>query len=155
MKLHVVLVEPEIPQNTGNVARTCAAVGAALHLVHPLGFLVDDASVRRAGLDYWNLLTLHEHTSLAAFLRECTSSSLYVYSAHARIVHSSVNYAEESYLVFGKESTGLPAELVRHPPGTAVRIPVRTDARCLNLSNAVAVGVYEVLRQWDFPGQQV
>lgn len=155
MRLHVVLVEPEIPQNTGNIARTCAAVGAELHLVHPLGFRIDDASVRRAGLDYWHLLTVHEHASLAVFLREVATRHLYLYSAHARVVHSAVGYAEESYLVFGKESIGLPAELVRNPPGTAVRIPVRTGARCLNLSNAVAVGVYEVLRQWDFAGQQV
>jgi tRNA (cytidine/uridine-2'-O-)-methyltransferase len=153
MKLHVVLVEPEIPQNTGNVARTCAAIGADLHLVHPLGFRVDDASVRRAGLDYWDLLTVHEHGSLGLFLESHQNSHLYLFSTHATVPHSEVRYAEESYLVFGKETQGLPRDLILGGRGEAVRIPIRDDARCLNLSNAVAVGAFEALRQWDYPGQ--
>jgi tRNA (cytidine/uridine-2'-O-)-methyltransferase len=152
MKLHVVLVEPEIPQNTGNVARTCAAIGADLHLIHPLGFRVDDASVRRAGLDYWDLLTVHEHDSLESFLEGHEHNHLYLFSTHATVAHSDVRYASESYLVFGKETQGLPRRLIREGPGEAVRIPIRDAARCLNLSNAVAVGAFEALRQWDYAG---
>ena len=152
MKLHVVLVEPEIPQNTGNVARTCAAIGAELHLVHPLGFRVDDASVRRAGLDYWNMLTVHEHDSLSAFLDRHRNHHLYFYSARASVSHTAVRYERESYLVFGKETEGLPQEIVLGKKGVAVRIPMRSGARCLNLSNAVAVGVYAALMQWDYAG---
>ncbi|MBU8912908.1 MAG: tRNA (cytidine(34)-2'-O)-methyltransferase [Spirochaetales bacterium] len=153
MRLHVVLVEPEIPQNTGNVARTCAAVGADLHLVHPLGFRVDDAAVRRAGLDYWNLLTIHEYDSLTSFLGRHADSHLYLFSARGSVAHTAITYAAESYLIFGKETEGLPEELIRGGTGEVVRIPIREDARCLNLSNAVAVGVFEVLRQWGYPGQ--
>jgi len=153
MKLHVVLVEPEIPQNTGNIARTCAAVGADLHLVHPLGFQVDDASVRRAGLDYWDMLTVHEYDSLVAFLDDHAHEHLYLFSAHALAAYTAVTYAPESYLVFGKETEGLPRDLINGRIGTAVRIPIRADARCLNLSNAVAVGVFEALRQCNHAGQ--
>jgi len=148
MRLHVVLVEPEIPQNTGNVARTCAAVGADLHLVHPLGFRVDDASVRRAGLDYWDLLTVHEYDSITSFLTSHTHSHLYMFSVRGSVTHTTATYAAESYLIFGKETKGLPEKLIRSGIGEVVRIPIREDARCLNLSNAVAVGVFEVLRQW-------
>ncbi len=153
MRLHVVLVEPEIPQNTGNVARTCAVVGAELHLVHPLGFCVDDASVRRAGLDYWHLLTVHEYDSLASFLAGHSRCHLYLFSTRGSTAHTAVAYPAESYLVFGKETEGLPEELIRAEIGEVVRIPIREQARCLNLSNAVAVGVFEALRQWDYPGQ--
>jgi len=145
-------VEPEIPQNTGNVARTCAAVGADLHLVHPLGFRIDDASVRRAGLDYWDLLTVHEHDSLAAFLASLSDNNLYLFSTRGAVTHTAVEYRTESYLIFGKETRGLPDALIHSGIGEVVRIPIREAARCLNLSNAVAVGVFEVLRQWGYPG---
>ena len=152
MRLHVVLVEPEIPQNTGNVARTCAAIGADLHLVHPLGFSVDDAAVRRAGLDYWDLLTIYEYDSLGSFLSGHTHDHLYLFSTRGSVAHTEITYAAESYLVFGKETEGLPEKLIRGKIGEVLRIPIREDARCLNLSNAVAVGVFEVLRQWGYPG---
>ena len=150
MKLHVVLVEPEIPQNTGNIARTCAAVGADLHLVHPLGFRVDDASVRRAGLDYWDLLTVHEYDSFAAFLTSRSAGNLYLFSTRGAVPHTAIEYPCESYLIFGKDTRGLPDELIHGGIGEVVRIPIRAAARCLNLSNAVAVGVFEVLRQWGY-----
>lgn len=153
MRLHVVLVEPEIPQNTGNIARTCAAVGADLHLVHPLGFQVDDAAVRRAGLDYWDMLTVHEYDSLASFLASHTHSKLFLFTTRGSTAHTAVSYEEESYLVFGKETQGLPERLIRSGIGEVVRIPIRAEARCLNLSNAVAVGVFEVLRQWGDSAQ--
>ena len=151
-RLHVVLVEPEIPQNTGNIARTCAAVGASLHLVHPLGFSVDDSSVRRAGLDYWDLLTVFEYDSIAAFL-STHQTNLFLFSVKGSTAHSAVTYPADSYLVFGKETRGLPDDILHGGVGQLVRIPIRDQARCLNLSNAVAVGVFEVLRQWDYPGQ--
>ena len=152
-QIHIVLVNPEIPQNTGNIARTCAAVGASLHLVEPLGFSTDDKYLKRAGLDYWELLTVHEHDSLASFLESHKHNNLYLFSAHASVAHSAVRYASESYLVFGKETEGLPRNLIRDGIGEAVRIPIRDGARCLNLSNAVAVGVFEALRQCDYAGQ--
>ena len=150
-QLHVVLVEPEIPQNTGNIARTCAAVGASLHLVHPLGFRVDDKAVRRAGLDYWDLLTLHEYDSFQSFLAR-HSENLFLFSVRGSTPHTAVAYPHDSYLVFGKETEGLSKEVINGGIGEVVRIPIRANARCLNLSNAVAVGVFEALRQWQYPG---
>lgn len=152
MSLHVVLVQPEIPQNTGNVARTCAAVGADLHLVHPLGFDVDDKSVRRAGLDYWHLLKVHHYQSLDEFLAMNRDDRLVLFSAHGRTAHTAVKYHDGCYLVFGRETRGLPDSLLESDSGPVVRIPVRGESRCLNLSNAVAVGVYEALRQQHYPG---
>lgn len=153
MSLHVVLVEPEIPQNTGNVARTCAAVGATLHLVHPLGFQTDDRAARRAGLDYWHLVTVVEHPSVEAFLAT-HNDELILFSRRGTRAHTSISYTPECYLVFGSETTGLRESILARYPGKVVRIPMRDGVRCLNLSNAVAVGVYEALRQLQFPGLQ-
>jgi len=150
MKLHVVLVEPEIPQNTGNIARTCAAVGATLHLVHPLGFRTDDRSVRRAGLDYWDMVEVSEYESISSFLAKHREKQLYLFSRKGTTLHTAVRFANESFLVFGRETTGLPANLLDSDLGPTIRIPIRDAARCLNLSNAVAVGVYEALRQHGF-----
>jgi tRNA (cytidine/uridine-2'-O-)-methyltransferase len=150
-RLHVALVSPEIPQNTGNVARTCAATGAVLHLVHPLGFAIDERAVRRAGLDYWDLVEIREHPSLDDFLEACSSFPLFLFSARGSVPHTAISYPPDAVLVFGKESTGLPAELLAAHGDTVARIPVREETRSLNLSNAVAVGVYEVLRQWGYP----
>lgn len=150
-ELNIVLVEPEIPQNTGNVARTCAATGAKLHLVGPLGFSVDDRHLKRAGLDYWHLLDVTRYENLADFFAR-NAGPFYFYSAKARRVYTEIRYPAGCYLIFGKETAGLPEELLRRYPDAAVRIPMRAGARCLNLSNSVALGTYEALRQWSFPG---
>ena len=149
--LNLVLVEPEIPQNTGNVARTCAVTGAALHLVKPMGFEIDDKKLKRAGLDYWDKLDITYYDSLADFLEKTAGKELFFFSTKAKKAHSDVTYPKGCYLLFGKETAGLPKELVASNPDRAVRIPMRDELRCLNLSNSVAVGAYEVLRQWGFP----
>lgn len=148
--LHFVLVEPEIPQNTGNIARTCAVTGAALHLVGPMGFPLDDRKLRHAGLDYWNLLTLSHYESLPEFF-EKNSGNFFFFSTKAQKRYSDVSYPDNSYLFFGKESAGLPESLLFGHPDSCVRIPMLEGARSLNLSNSVAIGVFEVLRQWGFP----
>ena len=149
--LNIVLVEPEIPQNTGNVVRTCAATGARLHLVGPMGFRIDDKKLKRAGLDYWRLLDIVLYESLSDFFAK-NSGNFFYFTSKARRPHASVSYPRGCYLVFGKESAGLPEELLVQHEADCVRMPMRRGERCLNLSNAVAVGVYEVLRQWDFAG---
>jgi tRNA (cytidine/uridine-2'-O-)-methyltransferase len=149
-ELNIVLVEPEIPQNTGNIARTCAATGARLHLVKPLGFAIDDKKLKRAGLDYWWLLDITIYESIDDFFGR-NDGPFYYFSTKARSVYSDVVYPDKCYIVFGKETAGLPEELLKANPGTAVRLPMREEARSLNLSNTVAVGAYEVLRQWGFP----
>lgn len=151
-ELNIVLVEPEIPQNTGNVARTCAATGARLHLVGPMGFAIDDRKLKRAGLDYWHLLDITYYESLADFFSR-TTGNFFFFSTKAPKTHSEVRYPENCYLFFGKETAGLPEKLLFEHPENCVRIPMRDhpDARSLNLSNSVAVGVYEVLRQWGYP----
>jgi tRNA (cytidine/uridine-2'-O-)-methyltransferase len=150
-KLNLVLVEPQIPQNTGNVARTCAVTGAALHIVKPMGFEIDDKKLKRAGLDYWDKLDITYYNSLAQFLEINKDEQMYFFSTKAKIAHSDVVYPEKCFLVFGKETAGLPRELVADNMDRSVRIPMRDELRCLNLSNSVAIGAYEVLRQWDYP----
>ena len=150
-KLNLVLVEPQIPQNTGNVARTCAVTGAALHIVKPMGFTIDDKKLKRAGLDYWDKLDITYYDSLEQFLKVTENESLYFFSTKAKNVHSDVVYPEKCFLVFGKETAGLPRELVAENMDRSVRIPMRDELRCLNLSNSVAIGAYEVLRQWGYP----
>lgn len=150
--LNIVLVEPQIPQNTGNIARTCALTGARLHLVEPMGFHVDDAKLKRAGLDYWHLLDITYYDSLDDFFTRNDGGHFYYFSTKARHIHSEVEYPENCYLVFGKETAGLPEKLLHDNPEKCVRIPMlnNPDARSLNLSNSVAIGVYEVLRQWNY-----
>ena len=150
-KLNLVLVEPEIPQNTGNVARTCAVTGAALHLVKPMGFEIDDRKLKRAGLDYWDKLDITYYDSLSQFLEVNKGKEMFFFSTKARRAHSDITYPEGCFLVFGKETAGLPKALVEENIERAVRIPMRDELRCLNLSNSVAVGAYEALRQWGFP----
>lgn len=152
-KLNIVMVEPQIPQNTGNVARTCAATGARLHLVGPMGFKIDDAKLKRAGLDYWHLLDITYYENLDEFF-EKNSGEFYYFSTKARHVYSEINYPDNAYLFFGKETAGLPEELLAANPDRCVRIPMISEARSLNLSNSIAIGVYETLRQWDFPELQ-
>ena len=153
--LNIVLVEPEIPQNTGNISRTCAATGARLHLVGPLGFRIDDRQLKRAGLDYWRLLDITMYDSLEEFFRR-NSGPYFYFSTKAKHFHSSVTYPDGAYLVFGKETAGLPEELLHAHPEHCVRLPMLDDdaARSLNLSNAVAVGAYEVWRQWGYPNMR-
>ena len=152
--LNIVLMEPEIPQNTGNIARTCAATGAKLHLVEPMGFHVDDKKLKRAGLDYWYLLDITYYSSADDFFRKHPNDTFFYYSTKANQKYTDVKYPDSVYLVFGKETAGLPEQLLHDNPDTTVRIPMISDARSLNLSNAAAIGVYEVLRQWGFPTLQ-
>lgn len=150
-ELNLVLVEPEIPQNTGNVARTCAVTGAALHIVRPMGFTIDDKKLKRAGLDYWDKLDITYYDSLSDFLEKTKDESLFFFSTKATNVHSDIAYPRRCFLVFGKETAGLPKQLVEENLDRSVRIPMRDELRCLNLSNSVAIGAYEVLRQWGYP----
>lgn len=151
--LNVVLVEPQIPQNTGNIARTCAATGARLHLVEPMGFRVDDAKLKRAGLDYWHLLDITYYDNLDDFFEKNKDGNFFYFSTKATKIYSEVEYPDNTYLVFGKETAGLPEELLLENQEKCVRLPMinNSAARSLNLSNSAAIGVYEVLRQWDFP----
>ena len=152
-KINIVLHQPEIPQNTGNIARTCAATGASLHLIRPLGFTIDDKKLKRAGLDYWDKLDITYHDSLADFMALHGEKSIYFFTTKARNTYADVTYtADEVFLMFGKESAGLPEDLLLAHPDTALRIPMRDGLRSLNLSNSVAIAVYEVLRQQDFAG---
>ena len=150
-KLNIVLVEPEIPQNTGNIARTCAATGAALHLVRPMGFEPDDKKLKRAGLDYWHLLDITYYDDLNDFLEKTKGGSYFFFSTKGTHRHSDISYPDNSYLVFGKETRGLPEHLLMQYPEQTLRIPMMDEARSLNLSNSVAIAVYETLRQWDYP----
>ena len=152
--LNIVLIEPEIPQNTGNIARTCAATGARLHLVEPMGFKVDDKKLKRAGLDYWYLLDITYYEDIDDFFEKNKEGKFFYFSTKADKTYADIDYPDNAYLVFGKETKGLPEKLLYDNHDTTVRIPMIDDARSLNLSNAVAVGVYEVLRQWDFPELQ-
>ena len=149
--LNIVMVEPEIPQNTGNVARTCAATGARLHLVGPMGFAIDDKKLKRAGLDYWHLLDITFYKSLDEFFEKNKDGKFFYFTTKARHSHSDISYPDNCYLLFGKETKGLPEELLLKNPENCVRIPMAGEIRSLNLSNSVAIGVYEVLRQWDYP----
>ena len=149
--VNIVLVEPEIPQNTGNIARTCAVTGARLHLIEPLGFKIDDKKLKHAGLDYWQYLDVAVYKSLDEFFEKNTGA-FYFFSTKARHIYSKVAYPDNAYLFFGKESKGLPEKLLFDNPDTTVRIPMMDEARSLNLSNSVAVAVYEVLRQRGFEG---
>ncbi len=150
-RLNLVLVEPEIPQNTGNIARTCAATGAALHLVEPLGFKIDDRKLKRAGLDYWNLLEIHYYKNLDDFFEKTKGGHYFFFSTKGTHRHSDVIFPDNCYLLFGKETRGLPEHLLMQHPNETLRIPMIDEARSLNLSNSVAIAAYEVLRQWDYP----
>ena len=151
--VNIVLVEPQIPQNTGNIARTCAATGARLHLVGPMGFTVDDKKLKRAGLDYWQYLDITYYDGLDDFFAK-NSGAFYFFTTKGKHTYSEKTYPDNVYLFFGREDAGLPEELLLQHPDTCVRLPMRGGLRSLNLSNTVAVAVYKVLRQWDFPQLQ-
>lgn len=148
--INIALIEPEIPQNTGNIARTCAATGARLHLVKPMGFEIDDKKLKRAGLDYWHLLDITYYDSLDDFLTKNQGADMFFYTTKAPVAYTNKSYPDNCFLVFGKESAGLPEALLEKNKESCVRIPMRENLRSLNLSNAVAVAVYEVLRQSEF-----
>ena len=150
--INIVLLEPEIPQNTGNIARTCAATGASLHLIEPLGFRIDDAKLKRAGLDYWHQLDITYYKNLDDFYARNPDAQVYYFSTKAPQKYTDIKYPEKVYLMFGKETKGLPEELLRDNKSHCVRIPMRDSLRSLNLSNSAAIAVYEVFRQRDFDG---
>ena len=150
--LNIVLIEPQIPQNTGNIARTCAAVGASLLFVKPLGFEIDDKKLKRAGLDYWDKLDITYYDGLDDFLEKNREEKMFFFTTKAKQSYTDVKYPDRVFIVFGKETKGLPEELLYANPEKCVRIPMRDTLRSLNLSNSVAVAVYEVLRQRDFEG---
>ncbi len=152
--LNIVLVNPEIPQNTGNVSRTCAVTGAALHIIRPTGFEISDRTLKRAGLDYWDKLSVFYYDSFDEFVEKNPDGEKFYFSSHAKRLYTEVKYTAPTYLIFGRESVGLPRELVEKAGSNALRIPMLPTLRCLNLSNSVAVAAYEVLRQTDFPNMQ-
>ena len=152
--LNIVLVEPEIPQTCGNIARTCAATGCRLHLVRPLGFDISEKAVKRAGLDYWNLVEVIDYENLDDFFHRNEVKELWCLSTKAPRAYTEAAYSDGCYLFFGKETKGLPEDFLEAHRESCVRIPMRSEARRLNLSNAVAITVFEALRQLDFPGLQ-
>lgn len=152
--LNIVLVEPEIPQNCGNIARTCAATGCRLHLIRPLGFDISDKAVKRAGLDYWHMVEVIDYENLADFFARNQVEEMWCLSTKAPRSYVEANFHDGCYLFFGKETKGLPEDFLAEHYNSCVRIPMRPDARSLNLSNAVAVTVFEALRQLNFPELQ-
>ena len=158
MKLNVVLVEPEIPQNTGNIARTCAAIGAKLHLVYPLGFSISEKAVKRAGLDYWDKLDIEEHSSLQTFLEKYSpeTTNMFFATTKGKHIYCEPNYSkmDEIFVLFGKETKGLPEDLLLKYIDNTIRIPMRKSLRSLNLANSVCVVAYDILRQCNFDNLQ-
>lgn len=152
--LNIVLVEPEIPQNCGNIARTCAATGARLHLIHPLGFDVSEKAVKRAGLDYWHMVEVFEYKNLDDFFARNDVKQMWCLSTKAPRCYTEASFEDGCYLLFGKETKGLPEDFLAEHYESCVRIPMRQEARSLNLSNAVAITVFEALRQLNYPGLQ-
>ena len=150
--MNIVLLEPEIPQNAGNIARTCAATCSVLHLIRPLGFQTDDKHLKRAGLDYWNLLDIRYYDNFNDFLEKNKYPTIFMATTKSKKLYTDVKYKKEDYIMFGKETAGIPEEILLDYKETAVRIPMFEEARSLNLSNAVAVVLYEALRQQNFDG---
>ena len=150
--LNIVLVEPEIPQNCGNIARTCAATGCRLHLIRPLGFDISEKAVKRAGLDYWNLVEVIDYENLDDFFHRNEVKQMWCLSTKAPRAYTEASFSDGCYLFFGKETKGLPEDFLEAHREACVRIPMRQEARSLNLSNAVAITVFEALRQLNFPG---
>ncbi|MBE5939203.1 MAG: tRNA (uridine(34)/cytosine(34)/5-carboxymethylaminomethyluridine(34)-2'-O)-methyltransferase TrmL [Lachnospiraceae bacterium] len=153
--LNVVLLEPEIPQNTGNIGRTCVATGTRLHLIEPMGFSVDEKSVKRAGLDYWQYLDVTVYKNFDEFLEKNPGAKIYMATTKGLNKYSDVKYDKDAYIMFGKESAGIPEEILMKHKEDAIRIPMNPDIRSLNLSNSVAIVVYEALRQNNFEGMQL
>lgn len=152
--MNIVLHEPEIPANTGNIGRTCVATGSSLHLIEPLGFHLDEKSIKRAGMDYWSKLDVHRHTNWEAFLENISEGNgkprIWMATTKARRCYTDVTFGPDDYIMFGKESAGIPEEILVEYEETCIRIPMLEDIRSLNLSNSVAIVLYEALRQNDF-----
>ncbi len=151
-RAEVVLVEPEIPQNTGNIARTCAALGCPLHLIEPLGFSLEDRYLRRAGLDYWHMVEITRYPNIEAFFNSNRDAAFYFLTKKGKRGYHEVHFQGHMYFIFGKETAGLPDTLLARYPGNCLRIPMQAKARSLNLSNTVALVLYEAFRQNHFPG---
>ncbi len=154
MSIHIVLVNPEIPPNTGNIARSCAATGSVLHLVKPLGFSIDDKSLKRAGLDYWPFVRLEVHESLEEFMEKYKEKRMFLSTTKGRRLYTEVGFRDEDMLLFGRETAGLPEDLIREHIDNAIRIPMSEDTRLrsFNLSNSANIVLFEALRQLGFPG---
>lgn len=150
--LNIVLHEPEMPANTGNIGRTCVATGARLHLIEPMGFLINDKQVKRAGLDYWEKLDVTTYVDFNDFLEKNPGAKIYMATTKSKQKYTDVQYEEDAYIMFGKESAGIPEEILLDYRETCVRIPMMPGERSLNLSNSVAIVCYEALRQQGFPG---
>ena len=150
--MNIVLLEPEIPQNAGNIARTCAVTKSTLHLIKPLGFSVENKYLKREGLDYWNLLDIYYYDNFDDFLKKNKYPVIFMATTKSKKLYTDVQYQQNDYIMFGKESAGIPEEILLQYPQTSVRIPMFEQARSLNLSNAVAVVLYEALRQQNFDG---
>ncbi len=153
--LNIVLLEPEIPANTGNIGRTCVAAGARLHLIEPLGFRLGEKDIKRAGMDYWNDLDVSIYLNYQDFMEKNPGAKIYYASTKAPRIYTEVSYEEDAYLMFGKESAGIPEEILLENQNTAIRIPMKGDIRSLNLSNSAAIVLYEALRQQEFAQMQL
>ncbi len=153
--LNIVLHQPEIPQNTGNIGRTCVAAGARLHLIEPLGFLLNEKALKRAGMDYWQELDVTTYIDYEEFLDKNPGAKIYYATTKGRQLYSDVSFEPDCYLMFGKESGGIPEEILKRNPDTCIRIPMREETRSLNLSNAAAIVLYEALRQNGFSNMRL
>ena len=150
--INIVLLQPQIPQNTGNIARTCAATGARLHLVGPMGFVISDKQLKRAGLDYWDKLDITYYDSTEDFFSKNPDGKFYYFTTKAQKKYTDISYNDNVYIVFGREDRGIDEDILYNNPDTCVRMPMLSNIRSLNLSNTVAIATYEILRQWDFEG---
>ena len=155
MALNIVLLEPEMPANTGNIGRTCVATGTILHLIEPLGFHLDDRSIKRAGMDYWHQLDVRRYINYEDFLEKNPGAVIYMATTKAKKVYTQVSYEEDCYIMFGKESAGIPEEILKKNKERCVRIPMNEEIRSLNLSNSVAIMLYEALRQQGFKNMEL
>ena len=155
IKFNIVLHEPEIPSNTGNIGRTCVAAGAALHLIEPLGFHLSEKAIRRSGMDYWQDLEVHRYLDYKDFLSKNPEAKIYYASTKAATIYSDASYPENCFIMFGKESAGIPESILRAHPEQCVRIPMLGDTRSLNLANSVSIILYEALRQHNFEGMRL
>lgn len=152
--MNIVLFEPEIPQNTGNIGRTCVATGTRLHLIGPMGFQINEKSVKRAGMDYWKYLDVIEYDGYEDFINRNPRAKIYMATTKSKYRYTDVSFEEDCFIMFGKESAGIPEEILVNHPDTCIRIPMNSDIRSLNLSNSVAIVLYEVLRQQNFQGMK-
>lgn len=153
--MNIILHEPEIPQNTGNIGRTCVATGTSLHLIEPLGFKIDDKSLKRAGMDYWKDLDVHYYTNFQDFLNKNPNANIYMATTKALNTYSDVKFKDDDFIMFGSEGSGIPEEILLHYKDNSIRIPMLGQYRSLNLSNSVAIVLYEALRQNSFKGCQL